>query len=266
MGAPHHLIQFNKHFDRIKLIKKTGEYKFDMRKQAFTLAEILITLVVIGVVAALTIPSLMNNTKNEANIAALKKFYSTMNQALVKIADKDCGTPGNLKECFSTHQDFENAIANQFKLNKNCNYDKNENCWAPVNDNFDGSGSETDFDSASDSALSFITLDSMSVILSTNFNTCSFHGGSNVNAPIYNMCGTLNVDVNGIKPPNRAGIDVFMFYITSNKSPLIYPRGGKDFFPWEGLGCQKSKPAGYFCTARIMENGWKADYSDVTED
>ena len=37
-------------------------------KKAFTLAEVLITLVIIGIIAAITIPALMNNTNDEENI------------------------------------------------------------------------------------------------------------------------------------------------------------------------------------------------------
>jgi len=47
---------------------------------AFTLAEVLITLVIIGVVAALTIPNVIYNSKKHEYSARLKKFYSTMKQ------------------------------------------------------------------------------------------------------------------------------------------------------------------------------------------
>ena len=53
-----------------------------MKKFGFTLAEVLITLVIIGVIASITIPALMNNTKGEENITAYKKALSVMNQAL----------------------------------------------------------------------------------------------------------------------------------------------------------------------------------------
>lgn len=51
---------------------------------AFTLAETLITLVVIGTVAAMTIPSLNNSIENKANQAQVKKAFSMINQALDK--------------------------------------------------------------------------------------------------------------------------------------------------------------------------------------
>ncbi len=50
--------------------------------KAFTLAEVLITLVIIGVVAAITVPTLMSNTNGEEYRSKLKKAISGINQAL----------------------------------------------------------------------------------------------------------------------------------------------------------------------------------------
>lgn len=52
------------------------------RRKAFTLAEVLITLVIIGVIAAITVPTLMNNTNGAEMRSALKKAISSINQAL----------------------------------------------------------------------------------------------------------------------------------------------------------------------------------------
>ena len=53
-----------------------------MKKLGFTLAEVLITLVIIGVIAAMTVPTLMNNTNAQEYRSALKKAISGVNQAL----------------------------------------------------------------------------------------------------------------------------------------------------------------------------------------
>lgn len=52
------------------------------RKQGFTLAEVLVTLMIIGVIAAMTIPSLMQNTQQQEFKAAYKKAVSMLNQAV----------------------------------------------------------------------------------------------------------------------------------------------------------------------------------------
>ena len=51
-----------------------------MKKNGFTLAEVLITLAIIGVVATLTLPSLMNNTQEQQSIVGLKKAMNTLNE------------------------------------------------------------------------------------------------------------------------------------------------------------------------------------------
>ena len=59
-------------------------------KKGFTLAEVLITLGIIGIVAAMTLPSLVGNYKKKVTVTRLKKFYSTMQQA-IQLAEKDYG-------------------------------------------------------------------------------------------------------------------------------------------------------------------------------
>ena len=53
-----------------------------MKKFGFTLAEVLITLVIIGVIAAMTIPTLMNNTNQQEFRVGMKKAISALNQAM----------------------------------------------------------------------------------------------------------------------------------------------------------------------------------------
>jgi len=52
-----------------------------MKKNGFTLAEVLITLAIIGVVATLTLPALMTNTAEQQSITAFKKLMNTLNEA-----------------------------------------------------------------------------------------------------------------------------------------------------------------------------------------
>ena len=60
------------------------------KKAAFTLAEVLITLAIIGIVAAMTIPTLISDYRKKDTSARLKKFYSMMNQA-IKLSEIDNG-------------------------------------------------------------------------------------------------------------------------------------------------------------------------------
>ena len=60
------------------------------KKNAFTLAEVLITLGIIGVVAAMTMPTLIQKNNNRVVETRLMKFYSAINQA-IKMAEVDYG-------------------------------------------------------------------------------------------------------------------------------------------------------------------------------
>ena len=59
-----------------------------LKKEGFTLAEVLITLGIIGVVAAMTMPVLVANHKEKQTVAQLKKVYSTMQQAYLMAINK----------------------------------------------------------------------------------------------------------------------------------------------------------------------------------
>ncbi len=102
----------------------------DSRKVAFTLAEVLITLGIIGVVAALTLPTLIENYKKSEISAKLKKFNTTMAQCVL-LSEQDNGpaeewsTPGgygsfDLDNFFKTYlapyMKYSNTVLNTEKL------------------------------------------------------------------------------------------------------------------------------------------------------
>lgn len=57
-------------------------------KKAFTLAEVLITLGIIGIVAAMTLPALITSYEKKVTANKLKKFYTIMSQAIM-LSEKD---------------------------------------------------------------------------------------------------------------------------------------------------------------------------------
>ena len=63
---------------------------FSRKRAAFTLAEVLITLGIIGVVAALTLPSVIQNYKKSVIETSVKKFYTNINQAII-LSERDNG-------------------------------------------------------------------------------------------------------------------------------------------------------------------------------
>ena len=78
------------------------------KENAFTLAEVLITIAIVGVVAAMTIPTLIQNYKKKVVETKLLKFYSTMAQA-VKLSEIDNGPKEQWEELKSGYEKDENG-------------------------------------------------------------------------------------------------------------------------------------------------------------
>ena len=72
-------------------------------KYGFTLAEVLITLVIIGVIAALTVPSLIQRTEKQEYVARLKKAQSVLQNAIYKIGIDQGYPPGDYSFVTSTN-------------------------------------------------------------------------------------------------------------------------------------------------------------------
>ena len=78
-------------------------------KQGFTLAEVLTTLMVIGVVAAMTIPTLLNSTDDQQHKVALKKAVSVLSQAYQLNIAKEF--EDNVTSSLTLCQYFANSMA-----------------------------------------------------------------------------------------------------------------------------------------------------------
>lgn len=82
-------------------------------KYGFTLAEVLITLVIIGVISAMTIPTIIQNTQKQEYYARLKKNYSVIINAL-KLGQVQEGMIGDNKAVFVTTESatasYETAV------------------------------------------------------------------------------------------------------------------------------------------------------------
>ena len=244
--------------------------------KAFSLAEVLITLGIIGVVAALTLPTLINNYQKTQYVTTLQKGYTEFNQVLKEMsADAGCVNDLQCSGLFDTGTDYT-TLGDEFvkyvKVAKNCKTVANQGCWsATTNQNYDGSSTTNNtFDLYG--YYSFITADGMSVSISNYADNCT-HGGTTWTTGelgyMSQVCGYIYLDVNGPKKPNNWGRDVFQFWITNGKGALLYPFNGKDdnynntnnWWNYNNLnGCSSSSKYGGYCTGRIMENGWVMDY------
>lgn len=80
------------------------------RKLAFTLAEVLITLGIIGIVAAITIPQLINNYKAKRLRTQFLKSYSTIQQAFKEMEADDVSTDPTTYNTLEYYKTFMNYL------------------------------------------------------------------------------------------------------------------------------------------------------------
>ena len=130
---PFHAIEFITLYLTVKCMYKgeyfmnkifTGTDLHSKKVAAFTLAEVLITLGVIGIVAAITIPSLMTNIQDKVKENQVKVFKSKVVKGfnLTKAA-------GKLNNTYSGTEDFlKNGLGSHLKLVSVCGPTNLENC------------------------------------------------------------------------------------------------------------------------------------------
>ena len=85
---------------------------------AFTLAEVLITLSIIGVVAALTVPNLSRNIKKLEYSSKLRKFYSTLTNAAKRAETEESLTRAEWDYTLNSKDFFDRYFANFFVIKK----------------------------------------------------------------------------------------------------------------------------------------------------
>lgn len=244
--------------------------------KAFTLAEVLITLTIIGIIAAITVPSLQYSYKKQANISKLQKAYLTFNNVLKKITiDKGCVSDLRCTGLFATGTDNDSLgeeLVKYFNTAKNCRTATGMGCGAYTSSRLNGSN-RSDYDSDAvvyGTRYKFITTDGISYTIGNYANNCNTPTSSNSGTgPMIQVCGVVNIDIDNLKGDNIVGKDHFQFFITNNKGPLLYPRGGADdklygtnFYWKDNNECQSETIGsnGYSCTGRVIEENWQINY------
>lgn len=232
-------------------------------KIAFTLAEVLITLGIIGVVAAMTMPVLIQNYRQNVVVTQLKKSFSELSQAL-QLAESEHGLMEDwnfedvrniededirlAKNGNNTKLFMEEYLMKHLKIVKKCEAD-DTSCWIRPK-TMSGQQSAC-YTTRNGGGPSFITQSGYSVM-----GWVAGNGGDS------GIC----IDVDG--PNKGAGIvgkDVFIMYIFFRKGIYLY--GGfenglteDDLLNNTNYGCNKESTdswAGSYCGLLIQSNGWK---------
>jgi len=179
-------------------------------KSAFTLAEVLITLVIIGVVAALIIPTAVSKYREQQTIQSLKTTYSSFAQA-IKLAESNNGPIETWdigsQDTFEGALKMYNLLSPHLSLIKECG--RNSGCFADNYTTLHGTVSNLQPNTHHVYAKAILN-NGVSFAVWSN-GSCKNEFSSMGDT----ACGVLRVDVNGSAKPNRYGYDSFMFYITS---------------------------------------------------
>ena len=249
-------------YNTIRFIFKTRNKIMLKNKKAFTLAEVLITLTIIGVIAALTIPNLMKNYQNHANYVALKKSYSVLQNA-VKLAERENGTAEDWGMLSTQTWDVAAKIGAKkiepfLKYSKKCEA-PNKDCWVNEIKNLNGSTRQNTDLTTLNGRTNIYTLQDGSVVCVNSCTKTSCADGSALNAQRNDLRYlTFIVDVNGKKGPNQLGRDIFRFSLLDGNRGLV-PAGLDASEAQMNANCSKSTTdnnyGGNFCAYKVLKEG-----------
>lgn len=184
---------------------------------AFTLAEVLITLGIIGIVAAITIPVIQSKIEVKQHEVALKEIYSELSQATAKMQ-----APDTWVDIPST----TDATGVRDAFGKVLQYTKKDNClniWGEVH--WNNSLNKYRNYKGTAPAYMHITNSSPAAVLKNGM----FLGITSINR-VSKGFHEIYVDTNGSKPPNMLGMDVHLLILQyRNNYYKILPVGSPEF-------------------------------------
>lgn len=182
-------------------------------KKAFTLAEVLITLGIIGVVAAMTIPILLQNYSEKRTVSILRETQSIIAQSM-KMAEEEYG---DMEGWFTKDDDFGSRalkisqnLKPFMKLALDCGNtaDTKEKCI--INANY--------LEKNGHKRMNYVQEDRAYAVSLLNGSSVWWIQDNNKRAQFY-------IDTNGKYPPNTWGKDLFMFEYSNNS---LRPMGAPD--------------------------------------
>ena len=212
------------------------------RKLAFTLAEVLITLGIIGIIAALTMPSLVNKINKKHWITGYKKTYSELSQ-VHQLLNSESGDL-YMAEC----RDFDDVclrdlFAAKMKVIESCHAVAPNKCQANstfLNGAVRGINNTVNINA---SWPAVVTASGYSVKFRFHISDCAEYSEKYSNMGKLTTCGWVQIDVNGLKKPNVVGKDIYFVNIYKNKLvPLPTDQRNNDTLKedcehGEGVGC-----------------------------
>ncbi len=240
-----------------KNLKKDNIIK---NKTAFTLAEVLITLGIIGVVAAMTLPALITKHQQQVTVSALKKNYSILSNA-VSQAKSIYGDDLFSWPAFPDYYNNQKSINHKELLNilKNSGVniiditDKHQPQYTVVSfcgvEKYKKTNGEDYGTGAGGSTIAWGMLPD---------SACwAVNGIKYPNTSEYAL-DTFFIDINGAKRPNKLGRDLFVFSLKRNGQVIPYESSRATWAHCSNYW----QASGFACAEKIMQDGWqvKDDY------
>lgn len=227
-------------------------------KKGFTLSETLITLGIIGIIAAMTLPSIIGKYQKTVTVNKLKKIYSVFSQALL-CAKEENGSPSNwVNDGEIINKESAEKYFNQYwkpyiktsricklKTNNNCGY-KTATAWKRA----DGISFDTGVVDENTRTSFFMPDGTFVLLIYFAWDT----SGESLVAK-FSKTQRLYIDINGTKAPNTFGKDVFYFLIDLENGTLEPPNLDQSK---ESL-IKNCKREGYVCSTLIIQSGWQMD-------
>ena len=226
----------------------------------FTLAEVLITLGIIGVVAAMTLPTLVANYQKTVMVTQLKKEVNTLSNNFKKImADEQVYKLSDTSIFDSTGAINADAYKNYFQAN-----------YADENSKFGDYVSSTFNRDINGRQIKGMYFNDGSCFAFVDYEVSTSPGSSSL------LSNMILMDVNCDKKPNKPGRDIFT--VSYNDNGLVYDiAGGANSSDLVDSLCSQlismsddeeyaedfdfnSSMAGSACLQSIMNHGWKMTY------
>lgn len=212
-------------------------------KNAFTLAEVLITLGIIGVVAAMTLPTLINKFQEKQTVTAVKKAYSEFSQAFMMMHNEYPDLSTLIDENKTNGENSEilfQELTKYMKTIKRCDTDKI--CFGNDYKNLVGKniGNWDNYNNV------------VTGILSDGTTFWILNGWDNNFTPP-RFAAQFGIDINGRSKPNQLGVDFFWFNVREDGRVMTYSQVRT---PGEYKNCDiegnSSSFNGYGCTEWIL--------------
>jgi len=206
---------------------------------AFTLAEVLIVLGIIGIIANMTIPTLVENVQQQILLIQFQGIYSSLQQAYIQVAQEN-GTGDKWNDTTLIYNNFKPY----FKFIKECP---------------DGTCVVTHSTYRDLNGVADTSINPTYHLMLQNGGTLCFSAGED-DSP-----ATVKLDTNGYKLPNRLGYDLFeLEFNKKNNAPFVswpfYGSASASFVEGSSQTCNKSSSTTSFwmgggCSYWLIKNG-----------